>query len=423
MKALRGNLWSQLRHQPRLVAFIVLQVPLSAVPGALFALVLNPLAADQLNGSAGVGLLGSMSSLAFAASAVLVGVLADRFNPRTIMIASMSIYALTTVTVCVLVVTGIGSFELLTYAVISAFAAAFYIAPALKVEAALAPKPLRGSADILYNILRFTCGLIGFQIVAASSNDLLALIVLTIFGSATGWASWWVARTADFGTITYPPKGSDAEGAETPGKTSSTSQSSPTLLAGLRATPGLRAAVMADLALRLALPTQLIALFAVDYKIGPLLAGLTFSGMLGSAIGRISIALFGLGGRVRLRLSVVLAAWAVLCVLAAILLRTDLELRDTMSMAAICVLGSASIAILMGTLSAVTQQTCPDEIRGRISGSLMGIKTFVEVAGLWIVTYAVTVWHTDITLIMLATMAVATFIALRAFRGIPSFST
>jgi MFS family permease len=411
MQALSGNLWSQLRHQPRLVAFIALQVPLSAVPGALFALVLNPLAADQLNGSSGIGLLGSLSSLAFAVSAVLVGVLADRFNPRTMMIVSLSVYAIATVAVCVLVLIGIGSFELLTYAVVSAFAAAFYIAPALKVEAALAPKPLRGSADILYNVLRFTCGLVGFQIVAAASDDLMAIILLTLVGGASGWASWWVARTASFSTVAV---GSGRHGA-------SVRDSSPGLIAGLRATPTLRAAVIADLALRIALPTQLIALFAVDYKIGSLLNGLTFAGMAGSATGRIAIVFIGLGGNLRARLNALLVSWAILCVLASASLRTDPDLNATVALSTFAFLGSTCIALLIGSLSGVTQQTCPDEIRGRISGSLMGIKTFVEIAGLWIVTYAITVWHTDLTLILLATMAIATIVGLRAFRGIPSF--
>jgi ABC-type dipeptide/oligopeptide/nickel transport system permease component len=108
-------------------------------------------------------------------------------------------------------------------------------------------------------------------------------------------------------------------------------------------------------------------------------------------------------------------------VLASASLRTDPDLNATVALSTFAFLGSTCIALLIGSLSGVTQQTCPDEIRGRISGSLMGIKTFVEIAGLWIVTYAITVWHTDLTLILLATMAIATIVGLRAFRGIPSF--
>ncbi len=400
------SLWAQLRGQRRLLLFIVVQSPLAMIPGALFALVLNPLAADRLGGESGIGILAAISGITISLTSLVAGGLADRYNPRTVMVAGSSLYAISTGGICVLAAVHVPTFALLTYAAVEAVTVGLFIPPMLRVQAALVPADARGSADIVLNLFRFGSGLVGFQIASAAPDSVIALGLLSAVALVGAVAGWWVSRSAALAP--RPPSARGYGVGE--------------VIGSLRDHPALRGAIVAEVLLRLVLPTQLVALFLVDYDVGALVVPLTMAGLAGIAAGRILMLFLGLQGDLRVRLLAGSGAWVALCLAGALLLVDDRGLGLTAVLAGGVFLASACIAVLQGTLAAVIQQRCPDDVRGRISGSLITIKCATEIIALSLTTAIVAQWNTEVILVALAGATVIVVVLLRGYASIRSFT-
>lgn len=377
------------------------------IPGALFALILNPLASDALGGEPGVGLLAGLGSLVVCAMSLAAGSLADRWKPQLVMLAGMTLYCVSTAGLCLLSFWTIPVFVLFGYAVIEAISVGLYIPPMLKTQAALVVPESRGSADILLNLFRFSSALIGFQVVARSSHPAAVLSVLTGLGLVGSFSAWLIAREIPIAPLQRSSKSWGLSG----------------FIDNLQSQKRLRTTLIAEISLRFVLPTQLVALFAVDYAIGPLIVPLTTAGMAGVAAGRITLLLIGIQGDIPLRLRITLWSWIGLCAMGAVLLTDNWLLNQPILIALLVGLSSLCIAVLQGTLQAVIQQQCPDEIRGRLSGWLIAVKTGVEMMALAVTTSVISIWHSEAVLILLALFSILISISLKGFASVKPFGS
>ncbi|MFM7145866.1 MAG: hypothetical protein ACKOW5_05980 [Actinomycetales bacterium] len=92
-------------------------------------------------------------------------------------------------------------------------------------------------------------------------------------------------------------------------------------------------------------------------------------------------------------------------------------IRDV-SLIAVAALGICTLAAGYGLVNALVQQHCPQDIRGRITGTLSATRKLLVAAGVAAATTVSVRWNLAATLSCYLVLIVGTLIVTRGFRGI-----
>lgn len=394
--------FDQLRSSPRLLVLMGAMLPAAIAIGSLgVARVL--FGTEAFGSELGIGFLAWIAGGVGAALAIPAGFVADRFDSRTVLVcATIMLGAGNLVLGIFLTIDGVQWWELI--AAVSVDAAALAIVPGgmARLQAALVPVTARGAADVI-NLFRLSIGgVIGSVITLWISGPAIIVTASGLIFLATSIAIWMIAKPVPGSRAEHSAR-SEAEGT-----------TRPSLRGALLSDRGLRALIMTDLALFFVIPTQFVNLLLVDRGIVASAGTVIAAGMLGVLIGRGWPAFIGQPKRMQVAVLSTTVGFTIVSVIGGLLMIDDWILRQVVLFLSILTLGAALAAYVQCVLAAAIQQRSPDDIRGRLSGTLWALRLLlvsVSVAGsAWLID------HYDVR-IYLAVLAGMLVIAIGAFRG------
>ena len=394
-----------LRRNPRLLAFMVSQGLAAIALGALLVARIE-FATQAFGNEVGIGTLAVTFSIAAAVISIPAGMLVDRANPRVILLISMAVIGVSNISLGYLLVRGpVGVALLVGGAVLEGLATGFALPAMLKTQAALVDAHSRGAAEIA-NLLRLCIGgLIGSllaRLIPDSAAVVLASGALIVIAGCT---SFVIASPAVF----RPQRGVTLW--------ESVSQVVPRL----RADAPLTRAVVADLVMRVVVPTLLLPLFIVDRDINQSAAKVLAAGTIGVLIGSLTLAHFGVSGRMRRPLVVSFVGYLVAIALGGLLLRNDWLIGEGLPqimLLGFIVAGCAFSAYGTSALTALVQQRSPDDIRGRLAGLLAVPRLVLQALASLIATALITVGNSHYFTVGLAVVTLLALTALLWFKRI-----
>jgi len=391
----------QLRTSPRVFVFMSVMLVTSTSIGASAVAKLQ--FATTLTGSEfGIGALSLVAALGGAVMGLPAGTLVDRFNPRWILLGIIATMVTINGGSALALTFGKPSFALfIALAFVEGLVVAISVPTIAAIQAAMVRTDARGAAEIL-NLLRLAIGGISGTVLASRIDAPNVTLFICAGLSAMAWPLVWKSTSG----VDFARKSTEIIG---PGAIME-------LFTRLRHLPLLRQTVIADLVLRLVIPTQLVNLFIVDKSAQDIAAFVILGGVLGVFAGNISLAVTGLRGRLDLRLRVSFCLYAANIALGSLLMIDDLLLSRTTLLVIIVVIGSALSTYVQGLIAAMIQQRSPDDIRGRLTGGLAGVRMLLVAVGVLLGTVITTVFFTQVFSWTLFALAVAALIALKGFR-------
>jgi len=203
---------------------------------------------DVFGSAAGIGSVGVTIALAIAVAGAVAGPLADRTEPRALLLVSLGALTLSNFATGGLLAQGLLSAPLIiALAAVDGLALGMGAPALVKVLAAMVPVDARGSAEIV-NIFRLSAGGIAGLLLANASPS----VVVTMLGCGIGTT----LGAAGVAVLVKPTRSVRPLATGGPGSTS--------LLATLRDMPSLRYVVIADLVLTFTIPTQMSNVILVD---------------------------------------------------------------------------------------------------------------------------------------------------------------
>ncbi len=393
-----------LRANPRFVGFTIVMFPAAMALGA-FTQTRTASAANSSAGTAGIGAVTMAIAIAAAAAALLSGGLSDRFGARVVFIVT---------TLAALAVNLVGNFLalasattaisfLLTSAAGGAIAA-MNMTSLVPMSMGIAPPEARSAVQIV-NMLRMAVGVMfGVWLAGLIAQPVIVGFVSTAMIAACSLAA---AALSPAGGAAKP----DAPDSAAPGRSGAGIAGT---LAVLRHEPLLRTTILVLLALDVVIPSQLVAVVLSDNQLFKHYHTLVLAGLAGALVSRLILTLTGLRIRVRAWLLTAFSAYTVACLVGALLFHTQVLLSSQVLMAAAVFIGSVTSGFAIEVNAALVQQRCPDEIRGRITGTVQAGRTLMTAVG---VAIAATLQvATDEAPLMLA-LAVLSILVLLATRG------
>ena len=178
---------------------------------------------------------------------------------------------------------------------------------------------------------------------------------------------------------------------------------------------------VADLLMFLALPSALLAMGVVAEELNALNPVFITVGIVGVLGGRLLVAARGTGGAIARDLTLATVAY-VLIVLAAwaLLLPEWWLLSQPTLMVAMALVASACGAFVQALLAVRLQERLPDDIRGRGTGMVSGLRGLQLAIGLALATWVVARWSFEAYLLVVAILLTVVMLGLRCFRRIES---
>ena len=373
---LRSSVLGDLSATPRVWVFMALTL-LSAMAQGATTVSRVTVATETFDTSVGIGTMAILFGIAGVIMCLPSGMITDRFSARYVFLVSVLLLVVAQTRMTIVVAQGsVTMADLFANSVIEGALTGFIMASVVKVQASLVDQNARGSAEIL-NLLRMALGaLIGTMVASNMRNPALSMGLAALTNALVAVGVFLVSRrtrTSLKGTRT----GADLKIA----------------MGAIRSRHSLQTIIVIDLILRLVIPTQLLTLFIADTKIVEF-AGLLISlGIVGTLIGQFTLAVRGVN---RSPERPALVAFIVAALIAGIgtigvwygwLLTIPLLLT-------LCILSySALTAFCQGTVGALVQQRCPDEVRGRISAALTGVRNLFVTVAIAIGSLIMANWH------------------------------
>ena len=395
--ALRHSALREVRHSPRFLA--LMGVLLIAAIGYGGRDVSRLRYATELTGDAlGIGVAAAAFSVGLAVGGLASGPIADRFDPRRLLVVGMALQGLVSLVTALLLLTGVtldGAYLATSFAD-GVFAGA--CVPALvTTQAAMVPVAARGAAEII-SILRLGIGIaLGLFIAGLVSSTPVALVGVGVLLCLVAWPIAVITRP-----VSIPRRGRDT------GR----------VLDVLRTHPVLTRIVIADLVLCVAVPTQFSNVVLASDWDDALVTPVLVSGVAGVLVGRLVLALTGSRGVVRRELLESYGMFVALALLGVPLVATSVVYTAVWIPAAVLFVGSATTSYAQGLLAALVQQQVPDEVRGRLSGGVAAARSVLIAGSAILLTAVVVPFSTTAAAIFVAVLAVVALIVLRGFRGI-----
>ena len=401
--ALQRSAFGEVRRSPRFLALMLVMLVAAVGYGGRDTARLAYM--TELTGDAsGIGISAALFAIGLAMGGLMSGPIADRFDPRRLLVVGMALQGLGSLVIGGLLLVGVTTPEV--YAVVALLEGAFAGAcvPALvTTQAAMVPTDARGSAEII-SILRLGLGAaIGIVLAGLSPSP-----VATVLGVGVLLVAVSVPIAFITAPIDIPRRVRHLAGR---------------VLDTLRTHPVLRRVVVADLVLCIVLPTQFTNLILADRKDPSLVSAALVGGVLGVLVGRLVLTATGSHGAVRWQLLVSDGGYIALCFVGIFLVATDAAFASPWIPAILLFTGGGLAAYTQGLLAALVQQQVPDDVRGRLSGAMAAARSLLIAASAILLT-AIVVPLSAIGGIVFVTVAgLVALLALRGFRGITAQAT
>lgn len=398
--ALRRSALGEVRRSPR---FLVLMLVMLAAAVAYGGRDVSRLryTTEWTGDALGIGAAAVIFATGLAVGGLSSGPVADRFDPRRLLVVGMVLQGVISLITGTLLLQGTeveGTFAALTFAD-GIFAGASI--PALATtQAAMVPAGARGSAEII-SILRLGLGMaIGLFLTGFSPSPGATFIAVGTILCLVGLPIWVITRPV---VIT---RGRD-EGRE-----------SGRVMDVVMTHPVLRRVVTADLVLSVAVPTQFANVILASDWDESLVTPVLVSGVLGVLVGRLTLSLAGSHGPVRRELLESYGAFIVLALVGVPLVATSVVYTSPWIPAVVLFVGSATSAYAQGLLAALVQQHVPDDVRGRLTGFMGASRSLLIAGSAAMLTAVVVPLSATAAAIFVAALAVVALVLLRGFRGI-----
>ena len=363
----------------------------------------NNVAVASFGGASGVGGLALAATLGGGVSGIFAGSLADRFAAQRILITVNLCFALSALTLWLLVFTSaLTPLESMTLAAIDGALTALSVTSVVKLQVATVPAKAKGAAEVLNGLKASLGALAGVFVTTRLGGDSAVIVICAVLFSL-------VAALVAAGRFRAPAA---EDHPSAPPATFGT------LLRAIVRDHGLRDVVIADLVMYLVLPTILLGLAVVDEAIPEYSPLFVSVGIVGVLIGRLVLAARGTSGRVPLALTLAALTYAALAITALVLMDGDWKIGHIAALAFVAMAGSACGSFIQALLAAKVQERLPDELRARGTGFLYGLRAIKVAIGVIVVTYFVTVWTTRVYLGVLTLLLLAVVIGLRGFRRV-----
>lgn len=357
---------------------------------------------DVFGSAAGIGSVGVTIALAIAVAGAVAGPLADRTEPRALLLLSLGAVTLSNFATAGLLAQGLLSAPMiLALAAVDGLALGMGAPALVKVLAAMVPVDARGSAEIV-NIFRLSAGGIAGLLLANASPS----VVVTMLGCGIG-ATLGAAGVA---VIVKPTRHGRRLAASGPGSTS--------LLATLRDMPSLRYVVIADLVLTFTIPTQLSNVILADEADPNLVVAVLLAGVVGVMVGRLGLVVTGSLGAVRRQLLVSFGIFATVAFIAWPLTASGAILAEGRIAAGFILVGSASTSYVLGLLAALVQQQVPDDVRGALTGFMAASRSLLIAGAAALITAVIVPLNSAAVVLTVCVLAVVALAVVRGFRGI-----
>ena len=399
--AMRESAIGVLASTPRVWIFMALTL-LSAMATGAQGVARVTIATEAYGNAVGLGTMALTYGLAAVIMCLPSGMIVDRFSARYVFLASLLLLVIAQGRLAILASQGaVLPADLIVNSAIEGILTGLIYTSLAKVQASLVDRDARGSAEVI-NLLRVAIGaLMGTMIAGAIANPAL------VMGLAAG-ASALVAigvvlvsrnsRSSSSGTRS----GADLRVA----------------FQAIRARRPLQILVVVDLIFRIVIPTQVITLFIADAKIVDLASTLISLGIVGVLIGQFALAVRGVN---RSKPPPYLAAFTAAMIIALVatyalwsgwLLRSDLAVS-------ICILSYGALtAFAQGSVAAMIQQECPDDVRGRLTAGLGGVRNLFVTVAVAVGSLIMAAWHLPGMATVISGLMV---LALAVIRGVSWF--
>ena len=393
----------QLRHSPRFFAFMGAML-LGATSLGASAVAKLEFATQMIGNEIGIGALSIVAALGGAVMGLPAGVMVDRFGPRRILLGVFAVMACVHFGTAMFLSAWTPHFSVF---IVLSFIEGMMVsvgAPSVAAaQAALVPKDARGAGEII-NLFRLSIGaIIGTLIAASLGRPALTLMLCGLMAAAVAVVFWLISRPVAFPRVEDGPLSMRAFSE---------------LFDRVRRMPLLRQTVIADLVLRFVIPTQLVNLFIVDKGAMDVAGFVILGGVIGVAIGNLSLGFTGLSGRLDRRMRFVFVGYLVNMIIGSLLMIDDYLVSHVLLLVVIVILGSGLSTYSQGLLAAMIQQRSPDDIRGRLTGGLTGARMLLVAAGVVMATFITSVYFTQVFSWTLAILGVIALVVLRGFSRI-----
>lgn len=189
-------------------------------------------------------------------------------------------------------------------------------------------------------------------------------------------------------------------------------------VAQIRRAPGLGPVVIAELVMRVVVPTTLIGLALIDADLEHDAGWLMAAGSLGVLTGIVALLWRGVLGELRWGLRIAFSGYCLALLIGAAVL-TDAGIlgpdHDHLMLFLLAFSGSAFSAFGIGTLSSTMQQRSPDAIRGRLSGAMAVPRLTLQAIATLVMTVFIAQLNTRTVVAGLAVLTIAAMFSLRLF--------
>jgi MFS family permease len=327
-------------------------------------------AASTFGGAAGIGGVAIVLAVAGAAAALTSGALSDRRGPRPVFVATTIGAAAVNLSTAALLAGGHLSLAVFVVAVASAAVfTAMNMTAVVPLSMGIAGMQARAAVQIV-NMLRMAIGIMaGLWLAGTVARPVPTLLIAAVVVPTCSLIAAAIATRAP-----VPSRPPNSAGGSNPRVTTG-------VLATLRAERPLMAAFWLLLVLDLVVPSQLVAIVLTDNDLFHRVHQLLLAGLVGVLISRLTLLVTGLRLRVRLAMLGAFSTYTAVAVIGAFLLVRGSLLSNHALVVAFVFVASMTSAFTLEVASALVQQRCPDEVRGRITGALQAGRTLMTSAG------------------------------------------
>lgn len=396
------GVFSQIGHAPALYALMVAMLPVT-VAGMLVSTARNAFAMTGFQGASGVGNAAVAAAIGGGVAGLFAGSLADRYSPRTVLVAVNLAFAMSTAALWLLVQqSSVTAGAFLALALLDGAMLAVSVSALAKLQAGLVSREAKGAAESVSSVRTSVGSLLGIAIglrvgegagaiaLAAALFVLVAVLVMLATRSVESRSSRRVERAG----------------------------SARALVTALRDGRELRDVMIADSVMYLALPSSLLALGVVSegvYRFNPALLA---AGIVGVLIGRLLVAARGTLGPVPRDLTLATVLYALLALGGWLLIQEEWLLEQVAIMVALATVASACGSFVQTMLAAKLQERLPEDLRARGTGLIFAVRSVLLTIGVLVATQVVTGQSLHQYLVLIGVALLLATIGLRGFRRI-----
>ena len=398
---MRASALGALASTPRVWIFMGLTL-LSAMATGAQGVARVQIATEAYGSAVGIGTMALTYGIAAVIMCLPSGMIVDRFSARYVFLTSMILLVIAQGRIAVLAAQGaVLPADLLVNSAIEGILTGLIYTSLAKVQASLVDRDARGSAEII-NLLRIAIGaLMGTLIAGAIDDPPLAMGVAACTSAGVAIGVLLVSRSTR-SSLAGTRSGADLTIA----------------FRAIRDSRPLQVLVVIDLIFRLVIPTQVITLFIADEKIVNFAGTLISLGIVGVLLGQLALAIRGLNRPKPPPYLATFAGAIVISALGGVGLWGGWLLQSYLAVATCILAYSALTAFAQGAVSAMIQQECPDEVRGRVTAGLGGVRNLFVTLAVAAGSLVMATWHLPGMAVVITGLMV---VALAVIRGVTWF--